>query len=221
MPHPPRLDDLKSLLPAQVEVVLSAQAPAAGQRLPDAEMAAIASMRPNRRSEFVHGRTCARAALAALGFPDRAIPVGTSREPVWPNGVVGSISHYGPIAAAVTARREVVSALGIDLESDSPLDAELLAMICRPDERERLNQIDRPLVAAKLLFSAKESIFKCIWPTVRRFVDFQDVGIRVDVDAGAFTPVDWTDNLPAPVMRRIAGRYLLRDGWIMTTACIP
>jgi 4'-phosphopantetheinyl transferase EntD len=221
MPHPPKPDDLRSLLPAPIEVVLSSQAPSGESSLPDIEMAALDAMKSKRRREFIHGRTCARAALSLLDLPDQAIAVGTQREPVWPDSIVGSITHCGSVAAAAVARQQDLGALGIDLESGHPLDQALLPMICRPEEIERLQESSQPLVHAKLIFSAKESIYKCIWPTLRHFVDFQDISIRIDTVAGTFAPVHWTDNLPNAVIQPIAGRYLLRDGWIMTTAWIP
>jgi 4'-phosphopantetheinyl transferase EntD len=218
---PPQSADLKKLLPAQVETILSTQAPAKEPFMPDVERAAMVSMHPKRRSEFMHGRICAREALAALGLPEQTIPVGANREPVWPADVIGSISHCGSVAAAVTARGEYLGGLGIDLELAEPLDSEVLRLICLPFEQTWLEQTDDPLQFAKLIFSAKESIFKCIWPTLRHFVDFQDIGICIDINAGTFAPVQWANNLPATVIRSITGRYLLQDGWILTTACMP
>ncbi len=220
MPQPPTLDALKSLIPGKAQVVLSAQAPTDENRVPATEMAAMTAMKPDRRKEFIHGRTCARTALSALGWPDQAIPVGASREPVWPDGIVGSISHCGHVAAAAAARCDDFDGLGIDLETAEPLDAATLNLICRAAERSWLEDTDDPLHFAKLIFSAKESIFKCVWPTIGQFIDFQDIGIRVDTGAGVFTPVAWVDDLPDPVLQRITGRYLLHDGWIMTSACL-
>jgi len=221
MPQPPKPDDLKSLLPVQAETVLSTQAPDDDCHLPPAEQAAATSMKPKRRSEFIHGRACARAALAALGFPDESIPVGDSREPVWPKGVVGSISHCEMVAAATAGRCDEIGGLGIDLELAEPLDAATLNLICRAPEQSWLQHTDDKLQFAKLIFSAKESIFKCIWPTIRHFVDFQDIGIQIDINANTFAPVEWADSLPAPLIASISGRYLLRNGWIMTTASLP
>ena len=169
----------------------------------------------------MHGRTCARATLAALGFPDQAIPVGASREPVWPDGVVGSISHCGPVAAAAVAHRHAFAGLGIDLELAEPLDETELNMICRESERAWLQNTDGSLPLAKLIFSAKESIYKCVWPEIGRFVDFQDIGIRIDIAANTFKAVEWAENLPAPIFDGVAGRFLIRDEWIITTACLP
>lgn len=218
MSDPLTPDDLQSLLPPRVQAALSAQAPAGDCHPPAAEQDAMCSMWPNRRDEFIHGRCCARTALAALGLPDQAIPVGSAREPVWPEGIVGSISHCGPLAAAVVARRNDIHAVGIDLESDQPLGENLLTMICRPPERKWLQETGQAPASARLIFSAKESIYKCIWPTIRHFVDFQDVGIRLDTATGAFVPVEWADNLPDTLIGRIAGRYRVKNGWILTTA---
>ncbi len=219
MLQPPKLDALKSLLPDQVTAALSVQTPVGGPPPPEKELIAIDSMVPTRRNEFIHGRVCARAALDKLGFPAQAIPVGADRAPIWPEGVVGSISHCGPVAAAATAHRHEFAGLGIDLETDEPLDSATLQLICRPSEQNWLQETDDPLRFAKLIFSAKESIYKSIWPTIRHFVDFKDIGIHLDVDAGGFAPVEWADNLPDWIMQRITGRCLLQDGWIITTTC--
>jgi len=218
---PPKQNDLTDLLPAQVKTVLSDQVPTDEDPMPAAELAATVSMQPDRYNEFMHGRACARAALAALGLPDQTIPVGAHREPVWPTGIVGSISHCGAVAAAAAARRDEIGGLGIDLEFADPLDAATLNLICRDPEQFWLQQTDDRLRFAKLIFSAKESIFKCIWPTIRHFVDFQDIGIKIDIGANTFKPVEWADNLPASIIGSITGRYRLRDEWIMTTACLP
>jgi len=217
---PPSPDDLISLLPTQAHTVLSVQPPTDTSRLPAAEQAAAESMQPVRRREFMHGRICARAALTALGVADPVIPVGADREPVWPDGVVGSISHCDAVAAAVVARREDIGGLGIDLESNEPLDRQTLALVCRETELSWLAHADDELHLAKLIFSAKESIYKCIWPVIRHFVDFQDIGIQIDTETQRFVAVDWDDDLPAPLIGSIRGRYRVRDGWIMTTSCL-
>ncbi len=217
---PPPLDELAALLPAQVAVAYPPRKPSDTQSLLAIEADALGAMRPERRHEFAHGRTCARAALAALGLADTPIPVGTTREPVWPDGIVGSITHCGPHAAAVAAHSRVTAGLGIDLESSEPLETGQVALICQPAERDWLRRhADQPELA-KLLFSAKESLYKCLWPSVRQFIDFSAIGIRIDTDTGAFAVETWDPALPGALLRRIAGRYLLRDGWILSAACI-
>lgn len=217
---PPPLAELAALLPAQVAVACPPRNPSDSQSLLTVEATMLGAMRPERLQEFAHGRACARAALAALGFADTPVPVGAAREPVWPDGIVGSITHCGPHAAAVAAHRRITAGLGIDLEASEPLETGQVALICRPAERDWLRQhADRPELA-KLVFSAKESVYKCLWPTVRQFIDFAAVGIRIDAEAGAFAIDAWDPALPGALLRRVAGRYLLRDGWIVSAACI-
>lgn len=226
MSRPPATADLENLLPARTVAVLSAEPVTDSERLPDAplpspERAATGPMQPARREAFVHGRTCARAALNLLGVPNPVIPVGADREPVWPAGIVGSISHCGPVAAAAVARSEDVGGLGIDLETDEPLDRQTLPLICRASERDALVHAKDELHRAKLIFSAKESIYKCLWPIVRHFVDFQDVGIRIEPATRSFAATEWYASLPDPVIGSVRGRYLVRDGWILTAAWLP
>ena len=112
---------LEDLFPAQIRCVFSNQPPENFNLLPE-EANAGEKMWPKRLREFAHGRTCARLALARLGFPECAIPVGEHRAPTWPDAIVGSISHSGENAAAVVARKSEFQGLGVDLEVNEPLD---------------------------------------------------------------------------------------------------
>lgn len=217
----PPLDELRSLLPERVAVACPPRQSTDLQSLPAIEAAAAANMQPERRREFAHGRACARTALVELGIADTPIPVGAAREPVWPDGIVGSITHCGLHAAAVAAQRRITAGLGIDLEASEPLEEGQIRLICRPAEQDWLRQhIDNRPELAKLVFSAKESLYKCLWPSVRQFIEFSAIGIRIDTDAGAFSVDAWDPALPGALLRRVAGRYLLRDGWIVSAAWI-
>jgi len=196
---------LEGLLPSQVRCVVSAALPEQFELLP-AEREATASMSPRRRREFAHGRSCARLALAGLGHRGCAVPVGIDRAPVWPAGVVGSITHCADNAAAAVAYREDIVGIGLDIERNEELEQPLLAMICRTDELEQLGAGDVRLLLAKLVFSAKESVFKCIFPEVRRFVDFREVGIQLDLEANTFAARPHADDLAPGLFRRLQGR---------------
>lgn len=146
-----------------------------------AELAAAAGMGDKRRREFSAGRHCARLALSRLGHPPAALPVGPGRAPVWPAGFIGSISHTDELAIAVAARQAEIRSLGIDLESADPLGAELLELVCRDEELAALTASGLEVQhGAKLIFSAKESIYKCLWPLTGVFLEFQAIGIRLD-----------------------------------------
>jgi 4'-phosphopantetheinyl transferase EntD len=171
------LDAFRALLPVGVAVsggrIGAAQGPLLG-----AERDAARRMVPARRAEFTAGRTHARLALGILGGQSVALPVGPGRAPQWPIGTIGSISHAEGLAVAAVAPVERVALLGIDLEGDAPLDADLVTRICRPEEQRRLAQVTAPRELARLLFSAKESVYKCLGPATGIFLDFDALEIE-------------------------------------------
>jgi len=142
-----------------------------------AELPATVRMSPRRLREFTAGRAHARAALGQLGLRAPEVAVLPDRSPLWPAGFVGSISHAGPLALAVAAPATALQAIGIDLEPAVPLDAELVPRVCRPEELGQLATSPAPLKLAKLIFSAKESVYKCIAPLTGIFLEFEDVEI--------------------------------------------
>ncbi len=152
------------------------------------EALALARAVEKRRREFVAGRTLARRALARLGIGDVAIPMGEDRAPLWPAGVVGTISHTADRCGVAVARDTAVLGIGLDLERLSDFPPRVIPAVCRPEEiawLESLPAAERPRFAA-LLFSAKEAVYKCQYPRTRRFLEFHDVELRVDAQAGTF-----------------------------------
>ena len=164
------------LLPDGVAVSVGSIA-GSSSTLDESERPATARMSPQRLREFTQGRAEARAALGALGAPTGPLPMGTDRAPIWPPGYVGSISHAGDIAVAVVASRGQIAAVGVDLEPAVPLEPELLSRVCRPEELARLRAVPTPALHAKLIFSAKESVYKCLAPVLGLFFEFADLEI--------------------------------------------
>jgi enterobactin synthetase component D len=142
----------------------------------------IARSAPRRQAEFFFGRVAARAALRALDAPTSTIPIGLGRQPVWPDGVVGSISHTATLAAAIVGARSTYAGLGIDVERVATaqnedalrsvaLDAEEVAIL-------RTHAGPKPLrELVTLAFSAKESLYKCAFESVGRFFDFRSARV--------------------------------------------
>ena len=148
----------------------------------------IATAGDKRKRDFRAGRHCAKAALAALGGPaDAVIGVGERRQPLWPAGYCGSISHTRGHCVAVAGRREEFRAMGIDIEQATPLKEDVLHMICTPAEREALSRLDEPLAWAKVVFSIKEAIYKAHFPVCGVFFGFQDAEVLLDTRTGEFT----------------------------------
>ncbi|MDO6707004.1 4'-phosphopantetheinyl transferase [Photobacterium sp. 1_MG-2023] len=143
---------------------------------------------PKRQAEFLAGRIAARDALQAMGIEaDKQIPIGEQRAPVWPQHVVGAISHTDTMAIALTKPKTDGQIVGLDLEKliDAAHCRSLENMLLTPKEMHRLAVLDAPAaVQLTLTFSAKESLFKAIYPEVRQYLDFLDSEV-VAVDTAA------------------------------------
>ncbi|MGI9308777.1 MAG: 4'-phosphopantetheinyl transferase family protein [Gammaproteobacteria bacterium] len=208
----------EELLPAVAASVFSAELPATA-RLDPAEEAQTGRMVEKRLREFLHGRDCARAALQQLGFAAGAIPKGDHREPVWPEGIVGSITHSNGTAAAAVAYNKDLRAVGIDIESNEPLNDKLVEMICMPEEIARFSPGTQGN-EAKLLFSIKESIYKCLWPTVRQYFDFKEMEIRLDKPTGTVTATPHTEKVSPELAAAMNIKTHINDAFVMSAACI-
>lgn len=174
-------------------------------------------MAPCRLLEFTAGRTCAHEALSILGVTSNGVLIGPQREPLWPPGIVGSISHSRELAVAALAPVTLLSAIGIDVEPATPLASDLLSRICSPRELSRLRNGPDMALRAKLVFSAKESVYKCLWPSTRQFLEFSDVEIVLgdsDQDFAVVSPEPLAD-LPCASLN---GRITVAAGHIITVA---
>jgi 4'-phosphopantetheinyl transferase EntD len=187
------------------------------------EAAVIARAVEKRRREFATVRGCARDALAALGVAPAAIVPGSRGEPIWPAGVVGSMTHCPGYRAAVVARRGEFRSLGLDAEVDQPLPAALVDRILLPDEQARLAQRqDWAVSVDRLTFCAKETIYKLWYPITHRFLDFHEASVTVDAD-GTFTAELRLDDAPeSPTWpTAFTGRWLAARGLLITAIDLP
>jgi len=131
-----------------------------------------------RRREFVAGRHAARKALVDLGITDPP-PVlrGGRGVPLWPEGVVGSITHSGSWAAAVVTTAEHARSVGLDLEEVGRMRRhDISRRVCHDSEIEWLEKNDaEKALRLALVFSAKESIYKVFYPLCGKYLGFKDV----------------------------------------------
>ncbi|HEX7046958.1 MAG TPA: 4'-phosphopantetheinyl transferase superfamily protein [Gammaproteobacteria bacterium] len=141
-----------------------------------------------RVMEFTAGRACARVALGLLGLHDLPVGMGARREPLWPQGAVGSISHAAGYCVAAVSPREHVAGLGVDIESASPLPDALINLACTPAERTWCESQASGTIGlmAKFVFSAKEAVFKCLYPVFGEELDFEDAALEIDMQRGRF-----------------------------------
>lgn len=145
----------------------------------------------SRRQQFAAGRRLARLAWQQLGHAPAPLPSDAQRVPVWPAGVVGTITHTHVWCAVAVARASEVAGLGADVEAATPLEPGLWERVCRPEERAflRSGATESAGLLAKGLFSAKESIYKALYPKTRVFLDFQ--GMSIELEPGA-AQGDWS-----------------------------
>nr|BAO66511.1 phosphopantetheinyl transferase [Streptomyces sp. MJ635-86F5] len=203
---------IERILPADVVSVTVpgdlAETPGeSGETLFAEERAIVARAVPRRQQEFTTGRLCARRALARLGLPPAPLLRNARGAPQWPPGVVGSMTHCdGYRAAAVAwAHPGGPAAVGIDAEPHAPLPEGVLDTIALPAERRRLAELSlrNPANAwDRLLFSAKEAVFKAWYPLTQAELGFHEADIDLHPDDGTFTA---RLLVPGPV---VAGRYL-------------
>jgi 4'-phosphopantetheinyl transferase EntD len=213
---------LSRILPAKVACAEQFGAPT-GTLKPE-ELALLGGrITENRRNEFAAGRTCARKALAFFGMHDRAILIGQERQPLWPEGLVGSITHCEGYCAAAAASVADLESIGIDAEPNRPLPPGVLETIAIENERRWLHDAQRSFVCwDRLLFSIKESVFKTWYPITNCWLDFNMAEVTIDPATGTFK-ASISHNLAriSGSLGTIEGRYLVRDSHLFTFACVP
>ncbi|NMO93103.1 4'-phosphopantetheinyl transferase superfamily protein [Actinomycetospora sp. TBRC 11914] len=210
---------LSSVLPPSVVAVARLADDDAGP-LHASEETAVARAVETRRAEFTTGRTCAREALSSLGAPAEAVPVGEQRAPVWPDGVVGSITHTRGFRGAAVAWRSAVRSVGIDAEVHDAVPDGVLDVVSSPGERAVLDRLsaERPDVAwDRLLFSAKESVYKAWFPLTGRWLGFEDAELEPAVD-GTFVARLLVEGptVDGVVVSSFAGRWAVGGGILVT-----
>ncbi len=205
----------RDLFPPEVAVAAVDPRLAQARVLPE-EAPAIANAVGRRQREFAAGRAAARQAMADLGVGEMPVPMGADRAPIWPQGVVGSISHTEAHCAAVVTCAPQIQSLGLDLEPDSPLERHLWDEICTPAEMAWLAaQADswRGRLA-KLIFSAKECAFKCQYPLTRKHLSFQDARIRLNLRESSFE-ADFNPDISPLNAHCWQGRYRSEAGMLV------
>ena len=159
--------------------------------LPEEEIF-LKTLSSNRRKiEFSQGRSCAHHALAKFKLESEPITRNVkTREPCWPEDVRGSITHSGEYAAAAVGLADNVSGIGIDLESLSRVvDFNISRHVCVDQELEWLKTLtpEKANLGLRIIFSVKESIFKCLFPISRTYLYFKDATVEIDEDSAEFT----------------------------------
>ncbi|WP_113699286.1 4'-phosphopantetheinyl transferase family protein [Nonomuraea lactucae] len=190
------------------------------------EEALIARAVRKRRDEFATVRACARAALAKLGLPAVPILPGERGAPTWPDGVVGSMSHCDGYRVCAVAPSADVMTVGVDAEPNAAVPDGVLGAVSDPAERAWIAELTaaRPEVSwDRLLFCAKEAVYKAWFPLTRRWLDFSEATVTVDPRARTFTARLLLEG-HTPEGRPITGfegRWLASRDLLVTAIAVP
>lgn len=187
------------------------------------ERRALAGAAAIRRREFACGRACAHRALHRLGAPDVPILIGSHREPLWPPGFVGAIAHTRTLACACAAAARDTAGLGLDVEDASTsLDAGQRRLVFSAAEAEEIASLRDDLPAAVLIFSAKEAVFKALFPHTGVPLEFADVQVTLDVAGRSFeAAVHRPQPSRAISLGAVAGRFDVVAGQVLTAVTLP
>jgi 4'-phosphopantetheinyl transferase EntD len=210
---------LERILPASAAVAVRGN-DSLGAALFPGEEAALGEAVEKRRREFVTARACAREALAKLGIPPQAVPTGPRGAPQWPAGIVGSITHCEGYRGCAVARSVDLVTIGIDAERDEPLPPGVLGDIALAEERQMLKELthqDPALNWDRLLFSAKEAVYKAWYPLAESWLGFEDAIVSID-RAGRYSA---RLLIPGPtlggrVLTDFEGRWTAGEGLLLT-----
>ncbi|WP_030291979.1 4'-phosphopantetheinyl transferase family protein [Streptomyces sp. NRRL F-5681] len=225
---------IERLLPDDVSCAATREETVPDGTLFPEEEALMARSVAKRRNDFATARACARRAMAGLGLPPVAVLHGHRGKPLWPEGIVGSLTHCHGYRAAALAREQDVLSLGIDAEPHAPLPEGVRELVTLPAERERIGpQAEEGSGALhwdRVLFSAKESVFKTWYPVTGVELDFVEADLTMHQESdpggggtfgaarGTFTARLLLTDPALPTTLR--GRWRIEDGVIATAVLV-
>jgi 4'-phosphopantetheinyl transferase EntD len=216
-PNPARPSALvESLFPGGVAAA-ELRAPGDPAQLDPEEALSVARAVPKRVGEFAAGRLCARSALARFGIASFAVRAARDRQPLWPAGLVGSITHTQGFCAAVVGEQARFVGLGLDSENADAVSPDLWPSICIAAELAWIASLParQRTRAATLVFAAKEAFYKCQYPSTGEWLSFSDLRIVPRERAlleGSFD-VEAQRTLQALAPQRAGASYPLRTAY--------
>ncbi|MDZ7752612.1 MAG: 4'-phosphopantetheinyl transferase superfamily protein [Gammaproteobacteria bacterium] len=212
---------LKEILPPFVAVADITDSEVEVRLFPEEE-AAVRAASTKRRRDFALGRHCAHRALAALGASCGPLLNDPSRAPRWPQGFVGSITHCTGYCAAAVASKQDVKSIGIDAEPARPLPPGVLGLIAHHEEEKTWIESHPDYPWDRLLFSAKESVFKMWFPLTGQWLGFEQARVSFLARSQSFTATLLVPDLDSidSSLRIVTGRYVQTDQLVGTAIVV-
>jgi len=211
---------LLEMMPADVCVAAGG---ALAMPLTERERQSLGTVGTRRLREFESGRAYAKRALSMLGIDNGDLPIGPNGSPVWPAGIVGSITHvrygdHGMYAVAV-ARTDMILAVGIDLEIEDSLDPRVWPYVLTQSELKRVLALPAGIrrKEAQYIWGAKEASAKAV---TRRF-EPSEIEINRNPETGEFIAKFLADNRPNLRNGGVLGQTACLDQLIIATLVVP
>jgi hypothetical protein len=200
---------------------------AAGQALTTpltaGERASLGTVDAFRAREFESGRAYAKSALRMLGVHGVDLPIGPRRSPVWPIGVVGSITHVqrddgGMYAAAAVAHAKAILAMGIDFEMADGLPPHVWPHVLTKRELARILTfpVGTRRREAQYIWCAKEATAKIVEQPFEPTV----LEVERDLRSGDFV-ASFAEGDPRRLLRDLVGRTSCLGELLIATAVLP
>jgi 4'-phosphopantetheinyl transferase EntD len=184
------------------------------------EAIACDTFRINRLEEFAGGRLCARRALGEFGLGNFAVRRNADRTPLWPDGVVGSITHTIGFCGAVVGSREYFAGLGIDAEIVARVTPDIWSQALTAEDIAQLSGLTSTARerAAAIIFSAKEAFYKCQSGVTGAWLDYRDVSIELVADS--LETGEFLVRSASAAARRVIGDFAARGRYRVADALV-
>ncbi len=179
-----------------------------------------------RQAEFLAGRFAAVQALEKIGYINCDIPIGPNRSPTWPQGVVASITHTSNKALCAVATDENMQYLGIDLENILTPQAakEIESIVLNRQEYDLIKSAHISFeLALTLVFSAKESVFKALYPYVKRYFEFDSAQLSSFCLERGHIEFTLTEDLTSEYVActKVSGHFVIENGTVLSCIYKP
>ncbi|GAA5629104.1 4'-phosphopantetheinyl transferase Npt [Brucella sp. NBRC 12953] len=165
--------DFKRLCPEGISLGYRRVEPGDARFLLAEEQRSIVTKSLPRRDQSGAARFVARQLLADRGMAEMAIGRAPSGAPVWPQTIVGSLAHDDMVAVAAIGSAADYQALGVDVEPAMGLPEEIRALVRH--KADRTPESAESALMDRLLFCAKEAVYKAVFPLDRVMLNYEDI----------------------------------------------